>query len=652
MSKLLFLIIFFSAFPFFVLAQLDYPYPVIPGTTLTITEESTLGDLIKYLTSWAIIIGAIIAFLVLIYYGFIYLTSSFGAPERLSEAKSKIFNAFLGLAILIGSYVIMLLINPQFMILRLEKQPIDEGIVLLTKDGYNRLTNNSIEEIIMAGEAVFIPPKIPDLRKINLQGRGRIKLNFGNLIVAEWMRKPLGGGKIECDPLKTNFKNFTLTHIGFLPKSQENLKILFHSNENFKSLDDKGREYLPEGKIDVDGRIIDSAEKITIGDGREIKVTKIDLEDFKGFVKYEIGEVPLDCHKYPDLLLDTIMEIIPHPPLSLIRVPYGPGVYLYGDRIGEQIYFKKDGNYPKFKRGSFKAEKIELKNEPGAYDYIAVLFEKKLYDGDIKIIFESRGVKTMDPTNPTVVMPSPTIYVGGYKTPDYDDLVGTSHPPRQAINTNNLAALSYGVKELNKVSSVYVRELSDDVSKYLRREIHDVSECKRVWLCTEVNYQGECIVFTRRKDNNTLDFPDSEYRKHPDVWIVPVDIIFLRPVDLNESLRTIDPEITALKTNTPLKRYIEGQTDLEEKSFDIKDVFNDKIKSIKIEDSDTGTCMVVLYENSYLGDANFPGKSEVFFKSDPDLEDHKIHQCRYFRRLLIWINQPCVSAIAVFPVKK
>jgi len=649
MKKFIFLIIFlFILSPFFVLAQLDYPYPVIPGTTITITEESTIGDLIKYLTSWAIIIGAIIAFLVLIYYGFIYLTSSFGAPERVKEAKDKIFNAFLGLAILIGSYVIMLLINPQFMILRLEKQPIDEGIVLLSETGYDALKQGAatIEELVMQQKAVYFFNST-DLQKYPLWGAR--KAAFGELVSTEINCNNCGTSSIKpCDVTEANFKNFTLHSLVFLPKSQKDIKIIAYANKNYKGSADvnispKIVEYLPEGKLDADGRVDKQASEIDYS-----KINEIDFASFNTIgPKYKRTKECSDSkiiYYRPSLNASTDYPPVNRPPLSLLRVPYGPGVYLYSDRIGEQIYFKKDGNYPKFKRGSFKAEKIELKNVEKVHDFIAVLYEKKNFDGDFKIIFEERGVITPGAT-------APTIYVGGYEAPDYGDLVNTPYPPRQTINTGVLAVLSYGVKELNKVSSAYVRELSDDISKYLRRETHDVSECKRVWLCTGVNYTGECIVFTRRKDDNTLDFPESEYRKHPDVWIVPVDIIFLRPVDLKEDLR-IDPEITALKTDTPLKKYIEGQTDLEEKLFDIKDVFNDKIKSIKIEGSDTGTCMVVLYEK-FNNDSYFPGKnSEVFFSSVPDLKGRKIHKCLYFRRLLIWVDNPCASAIAVFPVKE
>lgn len=651
MKKSIFLIILlFALFPFFVLAQLDYPYPVIPGTTITITEESTLGDLIKYLTSWAIIIGALIAFLVLIYYGFIYLTSSFGVPERVREAKSKILNAFLGLAILIGSYVIMLLINPQFMILRLEKQPIDEGIVLLSETGYNDLKDGAtIEELVMRQNAVYFFNST-DLQKYPLWGVR--KAVFGKLVSTEIGLSPTDN---KCRPTEVNFENFKLAHLGFLPKSQKDVKIIAYLKPNFKIEVPNAVEYLSEGKLNEDGRITIPSVEVD-----SLKINEIKLQDFESDlfkVKYrqtfECVNGKLQKNYTSDCKINTECAPNkdeyseakkPHPPLSLLRVPYGPGIYLYGDKIGEQIYFKRDGDYPKFKRGSFKAEKIEIKNTNNN-DFIAVLYEKKNFDGDIKIIFESRDICLKGTTCP----PDSSVVYGGYKPPDYEDLVNPRKPPpRQELN--NISP-SLGSIELNKVSSSYIRELSDGIEDFMRGQGSSFPDCNRVWLCTESNYRGNCLVFTHHDSR----FKDKDYSDNPDVWLFShavinnqprppgLDLPFLKITDL----RSGDPNVKFI-----FKKYSEDIATITTTTLDIENTFNDKIKSIKIEGSDTGTCMVVLYENFYMGNVNFPGKSEVFFKSDPDLKGHKIHQCRLFGGLLFWVDNPCASAIAVFPIKK
>lgn len=59
-----------------------------------------------------------IVFLVLIYAGFRYYTS-FGNPAAHKDAKDWISSAFLGLAILLGSYLILTTINPQLVFLKL-----------------------------------------------------------------------------------------------------------------------------------------------------------------------------------------------------------------------------------------------------------------------------------------------------------------------------------------------------------------------------------------------------------------------------------------------------------------------------------------------------------------------------------------------------
>ena len=57
----------------FAALNLEYLYPELPGTALTITTNSSLGEVFKYFVSWAIIIGAIIAFISLIIAGIKYL---------------------------------------------------------------------------------------------------------------------------------------------------------------------------------------------------------------------------------------------------------------------------------------------------------------------------------------------------------------------------------------------------------------------------------------------------------------------------------------------------------------------------------------------------------------------------------------------------
>jgi len=89
--------------------ELDYPY--IPGAG-TLTTTSLLPDFVKYIFNFAIGISGILAFGVLIFAGIQYLTSA-GNPGKMTDAMDRIKSAFLGLVILLCSWIILTTINPQ-----------------------------------------------------------------------------------------------------------------------------------------------------------------------------------------------------------------------------------------------------------------------------------------------------------------------------------------------------------------------------------------------------------------------------------------------------------------------------------------------------------------------------------------------------------
>ena len=95
---------------------LEISWPSSPfGTVLT--DSSSFTDLIRYFYEWGIAIGGIAVFIALLFGGFLYLTSA-GDPGKLKEAKDRIFSAFIGLAILLGSWLILNTINPELVILK------------------------------------------------------------------------------------------------------------------------------------------------------------------------------------------------------------------------------------------------------------------------------------------------------------------------------------------------------------------------------------------------------------------------------------------------------------------------------------------------------------------------------------------------------
>lgn len=97
--------------------QLNMQWPPSPFGGAKLTSCSKLPDLIKYLYGWGVSLGGIAVFIALVIAGFQYITS-IGNPGKMKEAISRIQNAAIGLALLLGSYAIFQLINPNITTLK------------------------------------------------------------------------------------------------------------------------------------------------------------------------------------------------------------------------------------------------------------------------------------------------------------------------------------------------------------------------------------------------------------------------------------------------------------------------------------------------------------------------------------------------------
>jgi len=121
----LFLLLFFISvfsliFPLKIFAQdkpLEVVYPEIEGFNPE-TTQTNIAEYVKYIFNFIIVIVGLIAFGALVFGGIRYLTSA-GSPEELNKAKKQIKSAFLGVIILLFSYLILITINPQLIILKI-----------------------------------------------------------------------------------------------------------------------------------------------------------------------------------------------------------------------------------------------------------------------------------------------------------------------------------------------------------------------------------------------------------------------------------------------------------------------------------------------------------------------------------------------------
>jgi hypothetical protein len=120
--------LFFLVSPVFVVAAYDYPQ--IAG--ITINENTTAAEYLVYFFNLAVAIGALIAVVMVIMAGIEWVTSS-GNPSKVESAKGKITNTLLGVAILMGCYLILNTISPELTTIKISDLNCEHGIVLSVK---------------------------------------------------------------------------------------------------------------------------------------------------------------------------------------------------------------------------------------------------------------------------------------------------------------------------------------------------------------------------------------------------------------------------------------------------------------------------------------------------------------------------------------
>lgn len=144
----------FSSFSLAVEKELETEYPGIGGQE-GLTKETTLPEYVNYVFKFSLIIAAVAALAVLIYGGFRYLTSA-GSPVVQNEAKKWLFGGFLGLILLLSSYVILNTINPELLKLDFGDlmgepgEPVSPEVPEVEKTIFQELPIGTLVEILLA----------------------------------------------------------------------------------------------------------------------------------------------------------------------------------------------------------------------------------------------------------------------------------------------------------------------------------------------------------------------------------------------------------------------------------------------------------------------------------------------------------------------
>jgi len=420
----------------------------------TLTGKTRLPGLIKYFVNWSIIIASLIVVISLVIGGVQYLTSS-GRPQAMTDARSRITNSFLGLAILAGSYLILVTINPQLTVLSLIVKPVDSGVVMFTKAGYDSFTvkDESLTEVMRDGGARIFNNDIEDLTEL-----------FGPLIV---VKDDIGNDvSIDTDKTKTNFADFPLYAIAFWGDDgsfAHNIKIKMYNGKDFKNtaldatiIDPKiygkgsGEKF---GRHQDDGNSTLIRDAIPKGVEPQVKMIWIEQNFADADLKSANTDFFLSTAEYITIGLDQYRdkinnnkadEINPeinveiyHPPLSIAIQGTGPGMYLYSEKQGHRYLVDShtDLSFSDLKFDNL-ANMIEINNyERGddltdpetrpSHNYMVVLHDYYNFSGNLKMFFErdnyvrSTGVGDTDPK--TWI---PIIYFRPeFKSENVDDLI-------------------------------------------------------------------------------------------------------------------------------------------------------------------------------------------------------------------------------------
>jgi len=153
-KKVIFVLILFGVLGIVYNAlALELVWPDSPGKT-ELTGKSSISEMVKYFYEWGISLGGIAVFFSLIMAGFKYLTSV-GNESKMREARDKISSSLFGLLLLLSSFLILNIINPELTILRM---PDDIGSPLqnlIPIDVGKPDTSNPCEKVIVYSQANF-----------------------------------------------------------------------------------------------------------------------------------------------------------------------------------------------------------------------------------------------------------------------------------------------------------------------------------------------------------------------------------------------------------------------------------------------------------------------------------------------------------------
>lgn len=270
-------------------------YPVIAG--ITISGTTTAAEYIIYFFNLSVAVGAFIAAVVLAMAGVDYVSSQ-GEPAKIESAKSKIKNAFLGLTILLGAFIILNIINPQLTNIKIDQLennfnqtvvvPEGKGVYLYDATNFT----SSIDPLIVTGtKASFLNDnftnKAQSIKFVNPDSG----FKFGAVLFADYQENSqlVSGSNLRgnCSYLLSDLSdlNNSLGKENNPPVGKNNLSSIIVFKTNSSSATVKLYNNINCEKRNEDyGKHEDKEDICTISSGTGFANIKEACPDFKGDV--------------------------------------------------------------------------------------------------------------------------------------------------------------------------------------------------------------------------------------------------------------------------------------------------------------------------------------------------------------------------------
>ena len=352
--------------------ELEISYPPIPGAETPQTKP-LLPDYVKYIFNLAIMIAGLVVLGVMVYGGFRYLTSA-GNPTIMTDAKDQIFSAFLGLIILLSSWLILYTINPQLVKISPKIERLEMGVELCNAEEECETYSVSRSDIseLEAVSYKFLSP-------------------FDDLDVYIYSEKNWEGEKRKLE-----------AESGLLPFSPQSIELTWKKPGVYLCKDEEKRDCMVyESSSDTLGDFENEVKKIYF--------RNLDKERLYGAILHESRNRKGKCDVFlsthteesggtnqtsppgPNLLNNNASSI------TVFQFKRGEGGVTGGLTVtgsesdGVTLYKNKDydtilGSYKEIWDSNFHKHGNSIRIEG---DYIAILFENEGYQGQAEVFTQS-----------------------------------------------------------------------------------------------------------------------------------------------------------------------------------------------------------------------------------------------------------------------